>query len=288
MGVHDAHGQPNDQKFDSGSACRHSQTCSTFPETTEEAADPPELLCGCGSDMIKAGCCGWSESHAQYFRDFDVLEIQETFYQPRAIEKYEKWRADAPSSFTFIVKAWQLITHTPSSPTYRRLSSPIPPGKRHLYGSFRPTEEVLEAWRVTADTGRALGARIILFQCPASFVPADENRKNLIAFFSRIDRRSFLLAWEPRGTWEKKDIKNLCDELRLIHCVDPLKARPLAGRARYFRLHGLPGYDLTYKYSDADLQQLSTMADREVVYFMFNNYSMLGDCRRFRHLLAAR
>src|SRR3954469_21508206 len=34
-----------------------------------------------------------------------------------------KWRALAPASFQFCLKAWQLITHTPASPTYRKLKS---------------------------------------------------------------------------------------------------------------------------------------------------------------------
>jgi hypothetical protein len=42
--MNDAHGRPNKQKSDPGSAWIHSPTCSTFPEIAEEAADLPELL----------------------------------------------------------------------------------------------------------------------------------------------------------------------------------------------------------------------------------------------------
>lgn len=237
--------------------------------------------------MVKTGCCGWSEPHAEYFQDFDVMEVQETFYQPGRIAKYEKWRAAAPRGFEFVVKAWQLVTHASSSPTYRRLSMAMPAAAKNHYGAFRPTDEVLTAWQVTAEAAKALGATVILFQCPASFAPTEENRKNLRTFFSRIDRGSCVLAWEPRGAWEEKDIKRLCEDLDLVHCVDPFKARPLAGQIRYFRLHGLPGYDLDYTYSDDDLQRLLSMADRDEVYVMFNNYSMLDDCRRYRRLVDA-
>jgi uncharacterized protein YecE (DUF72 family) len=65
---------------------------------------------------IKIGCCGRAEGQKNYYRDFDVVEIQETFYQPGRIEKYEKRRHDAPAGFEFAVKAWQLITHEASSP----------------------------------------------------------------------------------------------------------------------------------------------------------------------------
>ncbi len=235
--------------------------------------------------MISIGCCGWSESQANYFRDFRIIEVQETFYQPGGIGKYEQWRAAAPRDFEFTVKAWQLITHEPSSPTYRRLKAPVPPSKKDRYGSFRPTGEVFAAWEATALIAEALGAGTILFQCPASFGPTAENRKNLETFFSKIDRGSFSLAWEPRGAWEENDVRPLCRDLGLIHCVDPFKTRPLAGRIRYFRLHGLPGYDLGYRYTNDDLRRLLTMIDRKTCCVLFNNTSMLGDALRFRRLV---
>ncbi len=234
--------------------------------------------------MIHVGCCGWAESQEKYFRDFRVLEVQETFYQPGGIGKYEKWRTRAPRDFEFTVKAWQLITHEPSSPTYRRLKVPIPPSRRDRYGSFRSTSEVLAAWEATAIVAEALAARIILFQSPASFQPSSVNRKNIGIFFSKIDRGSFTLAWEPRGVWEEKDIGSLCKDLDLVHCVDPFKARPLAGSIRYFRLHGLPGYDLGYRYTDEDLQRLQGMIDRRTAYVLFNNNTMRDDALRFRRL----
>ncbi|MDQ6760661.1 MAG: DUF72 domain-containing protein, partial [Acidobacteriota bacterium] len=60
-----------------------------------------------------------------------------------------RWREAAPAGFQFFVKAWQLITHTPASPTYRRLKTPIQPSDRDLLGSFRPTEQVWLAWQRT-------------------------------------------------------------------------------------------------------------------------------------------
>ncbi len=234
--------------------------------------------------MINVGCCGWSESQAKYFRDFRVIEVQETFYQPGGIGKYKKWRAAAPRDFEFTVKAWQLITHEPSSPTYRRLKTSVPSSRMERYGSFRPTREVFAAWEVTALIAEELGAGIVLFQSPASFKPDTVNRKNFGIFFSKIDRGSFTLAWEPRGTWEERDIRSLCRDLGLVHCVDPFKARPLAGRICYFRLHGLPGYDLGYQYSNSDLQKLLAMVDRKTTYVLFNNNSMLDDGLRFRGL----
>lgn len=235
---------------------------------------------------LRIGCCGWSEAQKGYYRDFDVLEVQETFYRPGRIEKYEKWRTAAPAGFEFSIKAWQLITHEPSSPTYRRLRTVISGAKKDRYGSFRPTGEVFAAWEVTDMIAQALAAKTILFQTPPGFAPTPDNRRNIRTFFKKIDRRDYQLCWEPRGDWPDQDIQRICGDLDLVHCVDPFKSRPMHGRIRYFRLHGMPGYNLRYRYGQEDLQQLLGMIDRKTVYVLFNNLNMLHDARQFQSLIA--
>src|ERR687888_537745 len=110
---------------------------------------------------LRAGCCGWVLSQAEYFRNFSVIEVQQTFYQPPRLETLAKWRESAPREFEFTLKAWQLITHEPTSPTYQRLKIAIPQKSKARYGAFRPTEEVHCAWRTTLDCARALDARIV-------------------------------------------------------------------------------------------------------------------------------
>ena len=45
----------------------------------------------------------------------------------------------------------------------------------------------MEAWRVTVEAARALGARIVVVQCPASFIPSAEDIENMRRFFRAID-----------------------------------------------------------------------------------------------------
>ncbi len=234
---------------------------------------------------IRIGCCGWAEAQAKYVRDLGVLEVQETFYQPGRIEKYEKWRSAAPPGFEFTMKAWQLVTHEPSSPTYRRLKTAVPQAKKDRYGFFRPSDEVFAAWEVTDMIAQALRARMILFQSPACFLPSPEHERNLRRFFSRIDRKGYTLCWEPRGDWQENAVRRICGDLDLVHCVDPFKGTSVYGRIRYFRLHGMPGYDLRYRYRDEDLQELLGKIDRQSAYILFNNLTMLGDAKRFQRLV---
>lgn len=186
---------------------------------------------------IRIGCCGFAMGQHAYYQRFPLVEVQQTFYEPPRVATLEKWRREAPDGFEFTLKAWQLITHEPASPTYRRLRTTLAKDRIDRYGSFKPTNEIMNAWHVTLDAARALRASIIVFQCPASFSPTREHIRNMRAFFREIgtDRGSLALAWEPRGAWPAETVKSLCGELGLIHVVDPFKDVPVAGSCRYFR-----------------------------------------------------
>jgi uncharacterized protein YecE (DUF72 family) len=236
---------------------------------------------------VFVGCCGWQESRARYFAEFPVVELQDTFYQPPSVELASKWRSAAPEGFRFSMKAWQLITHAASSPTYRRLKEAV--AKSGACGYFRPTDEVRAAWQRTLAIARALDAVAIVFQCPASFRETPANIANLTAFFEGIERDDRLLAWEPRGPWRAEAVREICAKLDLVHCVDPFQAQPVHGQAVYWRLHGIGGY--ACRYSDEELERLREMvqrqrtAGRDPVYVMFNNTNMLEDARRFRGMV---
>jgi uncharacterized protein YecE (DUF72 family) len=204
--------------------------------------------------MLRIGCCGFGVAKEKYYRNFSVVEIQQTFYQPPMPNTAQRWRLLAPADFEFTLKAWQLITHPPSSPTYRRLKLKIKNEKLKNYGFFKPTEETFHAWDQTEAIAKILKAKVIVFQCPPSFVPSLENKNNLKKFFRRIERKEYSFVWETRGNWPKEDIVKLCRELNLSHCVDPFKDKFLYGQVRYFRLHGKTGY--RYRYTEQDLELL--------------------------------
>jgi uncharacterized protein YecE (DUF72 family) len=235
--------------------------------------------------MIRTGCCGFPVSRARYFERFRVVEIQQTFYQPPEPSLARKWRGEAPSDFEYTLKAWQRITHGPSSPTYRKLRTRIPKSKERNYGSFKPTEEVRAAWERTLGIAEALNATVIIFQCPASFEPSSENKNNLRSFFKKIDRGRFALGWEPRGKWEEKDIGALCRDLDLVRVLDPFAAKRAYGSLFYYRLHGRGGY--RYRYTDDELRDLAaSLKGERSGYVMFNNVFMFEDAARFQEMIS--
>ena len=234
--------------------------------------------------MIKVGCCGFPVKRDIYYRSFPVVEVQQTFYQLPLIATGRRWKEEAPPNFEFTMKAWQLITHEPSSPTYRRLPMTIPEEKKRDYGFFKGTKEVDEAWSKTAEFAEALGADKVLFQSPASFYPSNDHIRKLKQFFKKIERRSFIFIWEPRGEWVREEAERICAELSIIPCLDPFKGKSNRGDFLYVRLHGRRGY--RYTYSEEEMKEMIKLGEiYSEVYLMFNNISMYEDALHLKALL---
>jgi uncharacterized protein YecE (DUF72 family) len=226
---------------------------------------------------VKVGCCGFPVSMKKYFQEFRLVEVQKTFYKPPSLDTLKNWRKNAHEDFEFTVKAWQKITHPPSSPTYRKAGI-----EGEDCGFFKPTQEVFEAYEVTKEVAKVLKANIIVFQTPKSFSESEESMQNLREFFSSI-QDEFVFVWEPRG-WSDESVASICGELNLIHAVDPFVQKPLYGEINYFRLHGAHKKMYRHKYSDEELKQLLEFCVRES-YVLFNNVYMYEDARRFLGLI---
>ena len=236
---------------------------------------------------VKIGLCGFTIGAAAYVKRFPVVEVQQTFYDPPPRSTLEQWRARASESFEFTMKAWQVITHFGTSRTYRRLRRPFDERAKAEAGGFRVNDTVLAAWQTTIDAARVLRATAILFQCPASFRETPENVAAMRTFFPTIGREDGVqYLWEPRGPWTDDVVRGLCQDLGLIHAVDPFIRASLTPELTYWRLHGNKSHYASY--TDAELLQLhSWLPQRGECYVMFNNIPRVGDSRRFRALLTA-
>jgi uncharacterized protein YecE (DUF72 family) len=195
-----------------------------------------------------------------------------------------RWRASAPPGFEFTIKAWQLVTHESSSPTYRRLRRPLPGEHLGEVGSFRTTEPVLEAWERTLACARLLRATAVLLQCPRSFRPTDDNVARLRSFVATVTRPDGRLLWEPRGDWSPALVAELCAELGLVHVVDPMQTETVTPDDTYYRLHGTTGS--RHVHTAAELRDVrDRVAGRPMPYVLFNNLPRVGDAERFLDLL---
>lgn len=241
---------------------------------------------------LKIGCCGWGYFSAKqhfgedwknkfssklqaYASKFDLVEINSTFYRLPKIITAEKWRKEVDSvneHFTFTVKASQLITH---NIVFGKKSIPV----------FNSMKKIC----------KALKARILLLQSPASFKPTKENIERIKEFLKNIQRSDLVLVWEPRGDWHKNPtlIEKICKEFRLVECVDPFANQPVwfgKEKIAYLRLHGKPPgkkmYNYDYKREDLiKLKEFILRLNVKKVYVLFNNFFMYKNALEFMRLL---
>jgi len=231
---------------------------------------------------LKIGCCGFPISQDRYFKEFNTIEIQQSFYKTLGERQVKGWRQKASKDFEFILKAPQYITHMPNSPTYRRAD--LPKEKRKFCGNFKlnqVTEQIMETF---FERAKVLKAEKFLFQTPASFKPTDENIKAIFEFFSYYKGKGIFI-WEPRGKeWTSPIIQDICKKADLIHAVDPiLMGRPVWGDFTYFRMHGnLQNY--VYSYSKEELKRILDMTG-DSGYIMFNNTDMYKNALELKEML---
>jgi len=221
---------------------------------------------------VKVGCCGYPVSMKKYRELFQVVELNNTFYQYPKDSTVEKWRKESPEEFEFTVKAHQEITHK------HRLKFDL----------------AADAFNRMKKICHMLRARILLIQTPPSFTP--DHLGDAEEFFRNVKREDLTLIWETRGNkWETPDarerLQEVLEELDVPHVTDPFRAMPVyTGCVAYFRLHGLGARMYYYQYTDRELQHLYRLVkpydDSGLkVYVFFNNLAMFDDALRFMHFL---
>jgi len=244
---------------------------------------------------LYVGCCGFPVARERYFRTFTLVELQNTFYDLPTEDEAQRLRNSIPSNAIVTMKAWQVITHPCTSPTWKRMKRK-PSGDLQRYGYLKPTKENLEAWESVVRIAKILDAKAIVLQTPPSFGYSEENLRNVLEFFSTIER-TILVCWEPRGTWRNhREAIAKVVELGIVHVTDLLKEDPVLGsnKVLYTRLHGLgPGeVNYRYRYTDEDLKKLCAkiknyLGTVDVAYVLFNNIYMFNDAQRFREIVSS-
>jgi len=205
----------------------------------------------------KIGCAGFHMKRTTYFEKFNAVEVPETFFDPPTTRTLNQWRRQAPEGFCFVLTAWQLITHPSDYAGYRKIRRPWEQEQASRFGAFQESEQVQWAWRLLRETAEMLHARAIVFRTPASFTPTQRNRRNLVRFFSSVNRGKLRLVWDPEGVWEEQEVQALCNDLGLTAVLDPLQSRIAPKQEFYFRMktktRGRTEYDIDdfYRILDA-------------------------------------
>jgi len=240
----------------------------------------------------KTGTCGWArlyqafpssemkgKTSLQFYAErFPVVEINSSYYKHHRISTYENWRRETPDKFEFTMKCHKYVSQRPK---------------------LVPTNEVLESFQESVEEAGACKAKAILIQTPSSLRATEDVLEAADSFFAKIDTEGIPVAWETRGeSWEddksRARLAQLLQKYNVTHVTDPFKNDSVFVREMaYFRLHGLPGYNLKYTYTNGELIGLNGKIkplEKKVktVYVFFNNYAMYRDAERFISLLKNR
>ena len=190
-----------------------------------------------------------------YARDFDNVELNNTFYQLPTESTFDAWKKSTPPGFLFSVKGSRFITHMIK----------LKDAERGLT-NFMPRAERL---------GRKLGP--ILWQLPPGWKVNVERLEEFLSLLPRKHRYTFELRNE---TWMNAEVYDVLRRHNAAFCIYELAGyqSPLEITAdwTYIRLHGPTHFKYQGSYSDA---QLAEWAERirgwsrkmKAIYVYFDN-----------------
>ncbi len=175
--------------------------------------------------MIKVGCAGYPVGRDRYWRSLSFVETDTGKGLPQ-LETLASWRTDIPAGGEAALQALRTITHGPEDRGFPSSGRKFPKNRQALCGAFRESLEVHEAWMATKAGAEALGARIVVFESPASFQPGPDRLRDLYRFFKNVARGKLTFVWHPRGSEWASLGEKVCVDLGLIRAFDPLRQPP--------------------------------------------------------------
>jgi uncharacterized protein YecE (DUF72 family) len=190
-----------------------------------------------------------------YLRDFDTVELNNTFYQLPNETTFDNWRDATPPGFLYAVKGSRFITHMIK----------LKDAQRGLT-NFMPRAERL---------GEKLGP--ILWQLPPGWKVNAERLEEFLSLLPRQHRYTFELRNE---TWMTAEVFDILHKYNAAFCIYELAGyqSPIEITAdwTYIRLHGPTHFKYQGSYSDEQLAEwaarIKTWSRRmKGIYVYFDN-----------------
>ncbi len=171
-----------------------------------------------------------------YSREFDTVEINNSFYRLPSVEMFEAWRRQAPSDFLYAVKASRYLTHM------KKLNDP---------------EEPLQRLFDRADRlGTTLGP--VLYQLPPHW---QVNLPRFEHFLSVLPKGYQHVVEFRDPSWLIQDVFGLMEQYKVAHCIHDMEPLQIPIRVTappvYLRFHGDSKHGGSY-----DEKALATWARR--------------------------
>jgi uncharacterized protein YecE (DUF72 family) len=171
---------------------------------------------------------------AHYLRDFDTVELNNTFYQLPKESTFDAWRDTTPPDFLYAVKGSRFITHMIKlKDAQRGLTNFLPRAER-------------------------LGARLgpILWQLPPNWKVNVERLEEFLSLLPKKHDYTFELRNE---TWMTEEVYAVLRKYNAAFCIYELagSTSPLEVTAdwTYIRLHGPTHFKYQGSYTDDQLAE---------------------------------
>jgi uncharacterized protein YecE (DUF72 family) len=220
---------------------------------------------------VRIGTSGWHYKHwvgtyypatcrapqmlEHYLRDFDTVELNNSFYRLPTPEAFDCWRDATPPDFRFAVKGSRFITHN------KKLKEP---------------ENALENLLPRAERLREkLG--VVLWQLPPKWKKNVSRLEEFLAALPRERRYTFEFR-EP--SWLNDDVLAVLRRYNAAFCIYELAgfhtALEITADFAYVRLHGPEAGKYQGSYSTAQLERwakrIAEWSERlKAVYVYFDN-----------------
>lgn len=220
-------------------------------------------------NSIYIGTSGWSYKHwrgtfypneikvkdhfSYYLKNFNTVEINNTFYRLPAEETFLNWKKTVPEDFIFVIKANRFITHI------KKMHDP-----ETTLASFMDHVKLL---------GKKLGP--ILFQLP----PFMKCNLPLLESFLAALPKKYRYVFEFRNSdWYRPEVYDALKKYNCAFCIYELAGHTAPSQITanfvYLRLHG-PGNKYQGSYSDEALQtwahECLKWAETKDVFVYFDN-----------------
>ncbi len=182
---------------------------------------------------VRIGTSGWVYTHWRgvfypkelrqtqwfsfYSRDFDTVEINNSFYRLPSAEMFDAWRRQAPPGFLYAVKASRYLTHM------KKLKDP---------------EEPLQRFFGRADRlNNSLGP--VLYQLPPRW---KVNLPRFEHFLSALPKGYQHVVEFRDASWLTEDVFRLMEQYNVAHCIHDMEPLQIPVRVTappvYLRFHG--------------------------------------------------
>jgi uncharacterized protein YecE (DUF72 family) len=190
-----------------------------------------------------------------YLRDFDTVELNNTFYQLPSESTFDTWRDAVPDHFVYAVKGSRFITHMIKlKDAQRGLTNFLPRAQR-------------------------LGSRLgpILWQLPPGWKVNAERLEEFLAQLPREHRHAFELR---NPTWITDEVFEILRKYGAAFCIYELAGYQspieITTDWTYIRLHGPTHFKYQGSYSDEQLAEWATRIrgwsrTMKAIYVYFDN-----------------